>query len=104
MSKEKGAGGTIINIGSSCSVKPFLSAPIYTATKHAVLGLTKAYGVRPSLGLCYRMLIRYYENEMQTRIVPFSKTFHLKSRKEFVIVFKTAVCQLVQNKYRAFVV
>lgn len=46
MSKDKGHGGTILNIGSSCSVKPFLSSPIYTATKHAVLGLTKAYGVR----------------------------------------------------------
>ena len=45
MSKEKANGGTILNVGSSCSVKPFLSSPIYTATKHAVLGLTKAYGV-----------------------------------------------------------
>lgn len=45
MSKDKAHGGTILNIGSSCSIKPFLSSPIYTATKHAVLGLTKAYGV-----------------------------------------------------------
>lgn len=35
MSKDKAHGGTILNIGSSCSVKPFLSSPIYTATKHA---------------------------------------------------------------------
>lgn len=45
MSKEKAHGGTIVNIGSFCSVKPLVSSPIYTATKHAVLGLTKAYGV-----------------------------------------------------------
>ncbi|XP_070499395.1 15-hydroxyprostaglandin dehydrogenase [NAD(+)]-like [Chironomus tepperi] len=44
MSKDKGNGGTIVNIGSSCSVKPFVSSPIYTATKHAIIGLTKAYG------------------------------------------------------------
>lgn len=42
MAKEK--GGIILNIGSSCSAKPFLISPIYTATKHAILGLTKAYG------------------------------------------------------------
>jgi 15-hydroxyprostaglandin dehydrogenase (NAD) len=45
MSKEKAHGGMILNVGSSCSVKPFLSSPIYTATKHAVLGLTKSFGV-----------------------------------------------------------
>lgn len=48
MSKDKGnggTGGTIVNIGSSSSVKPFTSSPIYTATKHALLGLTKSYGV-----------------------------------------------------------
>lgn len=46
MSKDKGnGGGTIINIGSSSSSKPFVSSPIYTATKHAIIGLTKAYGV-----------------------------------------------------------
>lgn len=45
MSKDKNNGGTIVNIGSSCSVKPFLTSPIYTATKHAIVGLTKAYGV-----------------------------------------------------------
>lgn len=45
MSKDKAHGGTILNIGSSCSMKPFLTSPIYSATKHAVLGLTKAYGV-----------------------------------------------------------
>lgn len=45
MSKDKAHGGTILNVGSSCSVKPFLSSPIYTATKHAVLGLTKSFGV-----------------------------------------------------------
>ncbi|KAG5678578.1 hypothetical protein PVAND_008240 [Polypedilum vanderplanki] len=45
MSKDKGnEGGTIVNIGSSCSVKPFISSPIYCATKHAIVGLTKAYG------------------------------------------------------------
>lgn len=45
MSKDKGNCGTIINIGSSCSVKPFVSAPIYSATKHAIVALSKAYGV-----------------------------------------------------------
>uniref|UniRef100_A0A182SMS8 15-hydroxyprostaglandin dehydrogenase [NAD(+)] n=1 Tax=Anopheles maculatus TaxID=74869 RepID=A0A182SMS8_9DIPT len=45
MDKSKGrGGGVLVNIGSGVSVKPQLSTPIYTATKHAILGLTKACG------------------------------------------------------------
>jgi 15-hydroxyprostaglandin dehydrogenase (NAD) len=45
LGKDKGGkGGTVINIGSACSVKPQLSTPVYTATKHAILGLTKSSG------------------------------------------------------------
>lgn len=46
LSKEKGGrGGCVINIGSSASVRPQISTPIYTATKHALLGLTRSCGV-----------------------------------------------------------
>ncbi|EJY57503.1 AAEL017418-PA [Aedes aegypti] len=45
LSKDKGGkGGVLVNIGSAVSVKPQLSTPIYTATKHAILGLTKSCG------------------------------------------------------------
>ncbi|XP_058058379.1 15-hydroxyprostaglandin dehydrogenase [NAD(+)]-like [Anopheles bellator] len=39
-----GDGGVLVNIGSGVSLRPQLSTPIYTATKHAILGLTKACG------------------------------------------------------------
>lgn len=46
MDKTKtGRGGIVLNIGSSASVRPQISTPIYTATKHAILGLTKSCGV-----------------------------------------------------------
>lgn len=46
LGKDKGGkGGMLINIGSAASVKPQISTPIYTATKHAILGLSKACGV-----------------------------------------------------------
>ena len=38
-------GGIVVNIGSSSSLTPYVSSPIYTATKHAILGLTKASGL-----------------------------------------------------------
>lgn len=38
-------GGIVVNIGSSSSLTPYISSPIYTATKHAILGLTKASGL-----------------------------------------------------------
>ncbi|KAM9788565.1 15-hydroxyprostaglandin dehydrogenase [NAD(+)]-like [Neosynchiropus ocellatus] len=56
MSKLKGGqGGHIINTASMAGLGPFPSAPVYTATKHAVVGFTRAmamasmisgYGVR----------------------------------------------------------
>ncbi|XP_055372573.1 15-hydroxyprostaglandin dehydrogenase [NAD(+)]-like [Condylostylus longicornis] len=45
LGKDKGGkGGCIINIGSAASIKPQISTPIYTATKHAILGLSKSCG------------------------------------------------------------
>ncbi|XP_041079900.1 15-hydroxyprostaglandin dehydrogenase [NAD(+)] [Polyodon spathula] len=53
--QNKGQGGVIVNIGSMAGLGPFLSAPVYTATKHAVVGFSRAladasqvsdYGVR----------------------------------------------------------
>ena len=40
-----GRGGTVINTGSNVSLRPYVSIPIYTATKHAIVGFTRAYGV-----------------------------------------------------------
>ncbi|GFG38056.1 hypothetical protein Cfor_10639 [Coptotermes formosanus] len=39
-----GRGGTVINMGSNVSLRPYVSIPIYTATKHAIVGFTRAYG------------------------------------------------------------
>lgn len=45
LGKDRGGkGGVLVNIGSAVSIKPQLSTPIYTATKHAILGLTKSCG------------------------------------------------------------
>jgi hypothetical protein len=50
MGKDKGGkGGTVVNIGSNTSMRPYVSAPIYSATKHAVLGFTRSFGVRVSI-------------------------------------------------------
>ena len=46
MGKDKGGqGGVVINIGSAASARPQISTPIYTATKHALLGLSRSCGV-----------------------------------------------------------
>lgn len=50
-----GQGGVIINIASTAGIGPLLSGPVYTATKHGVVGFTRAmadaskvsgYGIR----------------------------------------------------------
>lgn len=46
LGKDKGGqGGIVVNIGSASSARPQISTPIYTATKHAVLGLSRSCGV-----------------------------------------------------------
>lgn len=46
MGKDRGGrGGVVVNMGSNVSLRPYVSLPIYTATKHAILGFTRSYGV-----------------------------------------------------------
>ncbi|XP_066289059.1 15-hydroxyprostaglandin dehydrogenase [NAD(+)]-like [Branchiostoma lanceolatum] len=45
MSREKGgAGGLIINIASMAGLLPMFHGPVYAATKHGVVGLSRSYG------------------------------------------------------------
>ena len=39
---DAGNGGSIVNIGSTNSFRPQANQPAYTASKHAVLGLTRS--------------------------------------------------------------
>jgi 15-hydroxyprostaglandin dehydrogenase (NAD) len=46
MGKDKGGkGGVVVNISSIAGLAPFAFSPIYVATKHAVIGLTRSFGV-----------------------------------------------------------
>jgi len=42
---EGGKGGVVVNTSSLAGLFPFLGAPVYVATKHAVVGLTRSFGV-----------------------------------------------------------
>ncbi|XP_051153105.1 15-hydroxyprostaglandin dehydrogenase [NAD(+)]-like [Leptopilina boulardi] len=37
-------GGVVVNTGSNCSINPYVSVPIYSATKSAIVSLTRAFG------------------------------------------------------------
>jgi len=41
-----GQGGVVINTGSNVSINPYVSVPIYSATKAAIVSFTRAFGVR----------------------------------------------------------
>ena len=46
MGKDKGGkGGVVVNTASIAGLAPFASIPLYTTTKHAVIGLTRSFGV-----------------------------------------------------------
>jgi len=42
---EGGKGGVVVNISSVLGLFPMEGSPIYVATKHAVIGLTRSFGV-----------------------------------------------------------
>lgn len=45
MGKDKGGkGGTVVNVASILGLQAAPSAPVYTGTKHFVIGLTRSFG------------------------------------------------------------
>jgi 15-hydroxyprostaglandin dehydrogenase (NAD) len=42
---EGGKGGVVVNTSSIAGVTPIPGCPVYVATKHAVIGLTRSFGV-----------------------------------------------------------
>jgi len=42
---EGGKGGVVVNISSILGLAPYAGCPVYVATKHAVIGLTRSFGV-----------------------------------------------------------
>jgi len=56
MGKDKGGrGGTVVVTSSTMGYKPCPSMPIYTATKHALIGFIRSFGVSSK----HRILILY---------------------------------------------
>ncbi|CAH0550954.1 unnamed protein product [Brassicogethes aeneus] len=52
MSKHYGGnGGVVVNAGSILSLREFSGCPIYTGTKHFIVGLTKSFGTPYFLNL-----------------------------------------------------
>jgi len=47
---EGGKGGVVVNIASILGLAPFSGSPIYTASKHAVIGLSRSFGVSTAYG------------------------------------------------------
>ena len=46
MGKDNGGkGGVVVNIASILGLAPLAGSPVYVATKHAVIGLTRSFGV-----------------------------------------------------------
>lgn len=58
-----GNGGSVVNVSSVLGFIPFPKAPVYSATKHAVIGLTRSYGDPTYLekyGIIFTAMCPYY--------------------------------------------
>jgi 15-hydroxyprostaglandin dehydrogenase (NAD) len=52
MGKDKGGkGGVVVNIASIAGLAPLAGTPVYVATKHAVIGLSRSFGVSRALAM-----------------------------------------------------
>lgn len=54
-------GGVVVNTGSNCSINPYVSVPIYSATKSAIVSLTRAFGV--SFQICNNNLFPFIKKK-----------------------------------------
>jgi gluconate 5-dehydrogenase len=63
--------GRIVNIGSVLSIKGRASIPAYTAAKHGILGLTKAFAAElgPSGVTCNAIAPGYFETEINAELM-----------------------------------
>lgn len=115
MKKENGgSGGVIVNTASIAGIGPLLLLPVYTATKHGVIGFTRAmadaskasgYGVRLN-ALCPTYvntpLMEYMTNERMTGQFSHLKPHCMEFQKTFGMleapVVAEAILQLVADE------
>ncbi|XP_013409728.1 15-hydroxyprostaglandin dehydrogenase [NAD(+)]-like [Lingula anatina] len=45
--KEGGEGGVVVNMASTAGLQPYPLIPVYTATKHGIVGYTRCWGANP---------------------------------------------------------
>ncbi|XP_029956916.1 15-hydroxyprostaglandin dehydrogenase [NAD(+)]-like [Salarias fasciatus] len=107
MNKLKGGrGGVVVNMSSMAGLGPFLSCPVYTATKHAVLGFTRSmaaasavsgYGLRFN-ALCPGFVQTDMISDVTSRLGRFSHlsdaTMQLVEKIGIINVSEVAECLL----------
>jgi 15-hydroxyprostaglandin dehydrogenase (NAD) len=57
LGKDKGGkGGVVVNIASILGLAPIAGCPVYVGTKHAVIGITRSFGVSTTNNSGYSIL------------------------------------------------
>lgn len=72
MGRDRGGrGGTVVITGSTLGLRPCACVPIYTATKHAIIGFTRSFGVRKShIIKFYQIIVEKFELHFLTPLTP----------------------------------
>ncbi|EFN88615.1 15-hydroxyprostaglandin dehydrogenase [NAD+] [Harpegnathos saltator] len=64
-----GQGGVVINTGSNVSINPYVSVPIYSATKAAVVNFTRAFGDQYHVDLTGVKVMALCPSATETKLV-----------------------------------
>lgn len=77
-----GQGGVVINTGSNVSINPYVSVPIYSATKAAIVSFTRAFGDQYHVDLTGVKVIALCPSATDTKLVQDVNTKLLVARYE----------------------
>jgi hypothetical protein len=95
MGKEEGGnGGVVVNIASTLGLEAFAASPVYAATKHAVIGLTRSFGVSTAysnVDIPYNTMVLFSENSLLNH-APVSEFYMVTFRNTLFVPSSRVLC------------
>lgn len=94
----RGKGGVVINVSSILGISPFSGSPVYTGSKHFVVGFTRAIGSKHYYDLTKVKVMTIGPGLTDTNLVSESKKLAMKDFGDLSKVFDQELLSLPIQK------